>query len=141
MGIIEHLQRLISYSPLPWFVKDTENGRYHEVTDSDGDYIIRWGENDSYDDIVECPPEFWRSVSFIVNSTFKAFAFKTKKPTEPGYYWIRRGKNVGIAKIIKNDSGKLILLQPGNKWKFPIDDCLNTLEYAGPLPFPGEGGI
>jgi len=65
--------------------------------------------------------------------------FINKQPTKPGFYWIKGKTHVSIGKVIKGPR-ELELLIHGSKTRFPLSALIKTLQWAGPITIPNEGG-
>ena len=71
------------------------------------------------------------------------FEWTTAKPTQEGWYWVRKGDRTGwknrITKVSRNNRGELcvtdLLVQ-----NLPIEELDYGYQWAGPIPEPKEAG-
>lgn len=64
----------------------------------------------------------------------------TTKPTEPGWYWARRGHRSHITDFVIED-GELVHVanvDTESEIRIPVGHYNNEIEWAGPIPTPEE---
>ena len=62
----------------------------------------------------------------------------TKKPKEPGWFWVDWRAERKVEEIILGRGGKLLLIENDDGDVMPVEDMHPEIRFAGPIPPPEE---